>query len=155
MSSGAKSTLDVGATVEALETLGVPVVGMGTDSFPRFHCRSSAWPVSVRCDSVADAARVLRAHMGPQDFVARIGGDEFVFLVCGPEKRNLGDLAERIVTAMREPVTFEGHVCRFGASIGIASAAGPSIDGRQLMINADLALYRAKNKGRSRHEFFY
>ncbi len=100
------------------------------------------------------AARVLRAHMGPQDFVARIGGDEFVFLVCGPEKRNLGDLAERIVTAMREPVTFEGHVCRFGASIGIASAAGPSIDGRQLLINADLALYRAKNKGRSRHEFF-
>lgn len=100
------------------------------------------------------AARVLRAHMGPQDFVARIGGDEFVFLVCGPEKRNLGDLAERIVGAMREPVTFEGHVCRFGASIGIASAAGPSIDGRQLLINADLALYRAKNKGRSRHEFF-
>ncbi|MCV3736915.1 EAL domain-containing protein [Rhizobium sp. TRM96647] len=100
------------------------------------------------------AARVLRAHMGPQDFVARIGGDEFVFLVCGPEKRNLGDLAERIVTAMRQPVTFEGHVCRFGASIGIASAAGPLIDGRQLLINADLALYRAKNKGRSRHEFF-
>lgn len=100
------------------------------------------------------AARVLRGHMGPQDFVARIGGDEFVFLACGPGKRNLGELADRIVMAMREPVTFEGHVCRFGASIGIASAAGPSIDGRQLLINADLALYRAKNKGRSRHEFF-
>lgn len=100
------------------------------------------------------AAGVLTAHKGPEDFVARIGGDEFVFLVCGPAKRNLGELADRIVTAMRQPVIFDGHVCRFGASIGIASAVGGSIDGKQLLINADLALYRAKNKGRSRHEFF-
>ncbi|MBD9372818.1 EAL domain-containing protein [Rhizobium sp. ARZ01] len=100
------------------------------------------------------AAGVLKAHMGPDDFVARIGGDEFVFLVCGSAKRNLGELADRIVIAMRQPVVFDGHVCRFGASIGIASAVGPSIDGKQLLINADLALYRAKNKGRSRHEFF-
>ncbi|HVK91491.1 MAG TPA: diguanylate cyclase, partial [Mycoplana sp.] len=100
------------------------------------------------------AAAVLKAHMGPNDFVARIGGDEFVVLVCGPEKRNLGELADRIVSAMREPVTFDGHTCRFGASIGIASAAGASIDGRQLLVNADLALYRAKSRGRSRHEFF-
>lgn len=100
------------------------------------------------------AAAVLRAHMGPEDFVARIGGDEFVFLACGTEKRKLDELAERIVTAMRAPVLFEGHVCRFGASIGIASAVGSSIDARQLLINADLALYRAKNRGRGRHEFF-
>lgn len=99
------------------------------------------------------AAGVLTAQMTKDDFVARIGGDEFVF-VCGPSKRNLGELADRIVTAMRQPVVFDGHVCRFGASIGVASAVGSAIDGKQLLINADLALYRAKNKGRSRHEFF-
>ncbi len=55
---------------------------------------------------------------------------------------------------MRKPVTFNGHICRFGASVGIASQSGTAIDARQLLINADLALYRAKNRGRSRHEFF-
>ncbi|PTM91973.1 sensor domain-containing protein [Mycoplana dimorpha] len=100
------------------------------------------------------AADVLRANIGPSDFVARIGGDEFVVLVCGPEQGDLGELAGRIVSAMGAPVTIEGNTCRFGASIGIASAAGASIDGRQLLINADLALYRAKSRGRSRHEVF-
>ena len=100
------------------------------------------------------AAAVLRRYAGPDDFVARIGGDEFVFLAAGGGGRDLAALAENIVTAMREPVTFDGHICRFGASVGIATAAGTEIDGKQLLVNADLALYRAKNKGRSRHEFF-
>lgn len=100
------------------------------------------------------AAGVLTAQMGPEDFVARIGGDEFVFLVCGSPKRHLGDLADRIVRAMCKPVPFQGNICRVGASIGIASAADPSIDGKQLLVDADLALYRAKNGGRGRHEFF-
>jgi len=100
------------------------------------------------------AAGVLTALKGPSDFVARIGGDEFVFLSQGSSGRNLATLAEEIVEAMRKPVLFEGHVCRFGASVGIASQSGSSIDPRQLLVNADLALYRAKNRGRSRHEFF-
>ena len=100
------------------------------------------------------AAAVLDGLKGPCDFVARIGGDEFVFLSQGAGGRNLSTLAEEIVAAMRRPVTFEGHVCRFGASVGIASQSGAAIDPRQLLVNADLALYRAKNRGRSRHEFF-
>ncbi|MFC3072879.1 bifunctional diguanylate cyclase/phosphodiesterase [Shinella pollutisoli] len=100
------------------------------------------------------AAGVLNALKGPSDFVARIGGDEFVFLSQGSGGRNLATLAEEIVEAMRKPVLFEGHVCRFGASVGIASQSGATIDPRQLLVNADLALYRAKNRGRSRHEFF-
>jgi diguanylate cyclase (GGDEF)-like protein/PAS domain S-box-containing protein len=100
------------------------------------------------------AANVLNAQKGPGDFVARIGGDEFVFLSSGASGRNLATLAEEIVAAMRQPVMFEGHICRFGASIGIASQSGAAIDAKQLLINADLALYRAKNRGRSRHEFF-
>ncbi|MCR6499587.1 EAL domain-containing protein [Shinella sp. CPCC 101442] len=100
------------------------------------------------------AASVLRALKGPGDFVARIGGDEFVFLSSGPNGRNLAVLAEAIVEAMRKPVTFNGHICRFGASVGIASQSGAAIDAKQLLVNADLALYRAKNRGRSRHEFF-
>lgn len=100
------------------------------------------------------AARVLSELRKPGDFVARIGGDEFVFLSAGPVGRNLARLAEAIVAAMRKPVTFNGHVCRFGASVGIASQSGAAIDAKQLLVHADLALYRAKNRGRSRHEFF-
>lgn len=103
---------------------------------------------------LSHAAAVLTLLKGPDDFVARIGGDEFVFLARGAAKRNLSALADRIVTEMRKPVPFEGHVCRFGASVGIASQAGEAIDPRQLLLNADLALYRAKNRGRGRHEFF-
>jgi diguanylate cyclase (GGDEF)-like protein/PAS domain S-box-containing protein len=100
------------------------------------------------------AANVLNELKGPGDFVARIGGDEFVFLSAGAARRNLATLAEAIVEAMRKPVTFNGHICRFGASVGIASQSGAAIDAKQLLVNADLALYRAKNRGRSRHEFF-
>jgi diguanylate cyclase (GGDEF)-like protein/PAS domain S-box-containing protein len=100
------------------------------------------------------AAGILNALKGPSDFVARIGGDEFVFLSAGSGRRNLAQLAEAIVDAMRKPVTFDGHICRFGASVGIASQSGALIDPKQLLVNADLALYRAKNRGRSRHEFF-
>ncbi|MFC6444159.1 sensor domain-containing protein [Shinella zoogloeoides] len=100
------------------------------------------------------AAGVLTGLKGPDEFVARIGGDEFVFCSAGSAGRNLATLAEAIVDAMRKPVTFNGHICRFGASVGIASQSGQAIDAKQLLVNADLALYRAKNRGRSRHEFF-
>lgn len=100
------------------------------------------------------AAGVLNTLKQPGDFVARIGGDEFVFLPIGSPGRNLAGLAEAIVEAMRKPVTFDGHLCRFGASVGIASQSGSAINAKQLLVNADLALYRAKSRGRSRHEFF-
>ncbi|OJT96398.1 MAG: hypothetical protein BGN83_21945 [Rhizobium sp. 63-7] len=55
---------------------------------------------------------------------------------------------------MRQPVIFEGASCRCGVSIGIAQADGMDIDTRQLLVNADIALYRAKATGRNCYEFF-
>jgi len=60
--SGVKSILDVGATLEVLETWSVPVLGFGTDAFPGFYRRDSGVPVPWRVDSPADAAAVWRAH---------------------------------------------------------------------------------------------
>src|SRR5438874_2135409 len=60
--AGAKSILDLPATLEVLETLAVPVVGYGTDTFPAFYVRSIGLPVSVRVDSPAEAAAILKAH---------------------------------------------------------------------------------------------
>lgn len=60
--AGAKSILDLPATLERLETLGVPVVGFGTDELPAFFSRSSGLRLSMRCDSPEQVARAWAAH---------------------------------------------------------------------------------------------
>jgi diguanylate cyclase (GGDEF)-like protein/PAS domain S-box-containing protein len=102
------------------------------------------------------AARVLRANTRSEDFVARIGGDEFVIATTTPtDEAHLSVLAGRIIEQMRQPVPYEGHECRFGVSIGVAMADDSASDyGRRLLIDADIALYRAKSNGRNRFEFF-
>ena len=59
VASGCKSILDVSATREALETLGVPVIGFQTDTFPQFYGRESDLPVDARFDDIADLARFI------------------------------------------------------------------------------------------------
>jgi pseudouridine-5'-phosphate glycosidase len=59
--SGAKSILNLRATLEWLETAGVPVIGYGCDEFPAFYARSSGLPVDVRVDSPAEVAAILKA----------------------------------------------------------------------------------------------
>jgi diguanylate cyclase (GGDEF)-like protein len=101
------------------------------------------------------AAKVLQASVAREDFVARIGGDEFV-VVCSAQsgQTGLADLSGRLIEQMRVPVVYEGHQCRCGISIGIAVEEGGIFDPKRLLINADIALYRAKARGRSRYEFF-
>ncbi len=69
--AGAKAILDLPATLERLETLGVPVIGYQTDEFPAFYSRSSGLKTSGRADSPEEAAIIARAHweMGFQSAV--------------------------------------------------------------------------------------
>jgi pseudouridine-5'-phosphate glycosidase len=64
VSAGAKAILDLGLTLERLETLGVPVIGFNTreTGFPAFYTRSSGLPLSLSVDDVPTLARVVRAH---------------------------------------------------------------------------------------------
>ncbi len=57
-----KSLLDVPATAELLETLGVPVLGFRTDTLPLFYAAAGGPPVSARVESADEAARIARAH---------------------------------------------------------------------------------------------
>lgn len=101
------------------------------------------------------AAEVLRSNLSEDDFIARVGGDEFVVLISGgASNEELAKTAGNIVRTMSEPVTYNEHQCRFGVSVGIASAESGLTDAAQLFVNADIALYRAKAKGRNRFEFF-
>lgn len=106
------------------------------------------------------AANVLRTTVAEDDFVARVGGDEFVIVRRRPETskdievEQLSDLAERIIKAIKSPIRFEGHECRCGGSIGIALDTSSVADPTRLLVNADIALYRAKARGRNRFQFF-
>jgi pseudouridylate synthase len=60
--AGAKAILDLPRTVEMLETLGVPVLGLGTNEFPAFYRRSSGLPVDQQMDTIEQLAAALRTH---------------------------------------------------------------------------------------------
>jgi pseudouridine-5'-phosphate glycosidase len=60
--AGAKSILDLPATLEYLETAGVPVLGLGTDEFPAFYSASSGLPIPARVETPEQVAAVWRAH---------------------------------------------------------------------------------------------
>jgi pseudouridylate synthase len=61
VTAGAKAILDLGLTLETLETFGVPVVGYGTDEFPAFYSRSSGHKVPMRCDTPKELAEMMQA----------------------------------------------------------------------------------------------
>jgi pseudouridine-5'-phosphate glycosidase len=63
VSAGAKAVLDLPRTVEMLETLGVPVLGFGTDEFPAFYRRASGLPVDRRYDSITELASAVQLHL--------------------------------------------------------------------------------------------
>jgi pseudouridylate synthase len=93
VSSGAKSILDVEATAEALETLGIPTLGYRTDTLPRFYSAGGGPPVSARVDSAAGAAEVARAHW-------ELGGAGVV--VGNPPAESLDDVDDLIAAALDE-----------------------------------------------------
>ena len=81
--SGAKAILDLSATLEWLETHGVPVVGYGTDDLPGFYARSSGLPLEVRADTPASVSELWDTHTG----LGMTGG--MVVTVPPPEKEAL------------------------------------------------------------------
>ncbi len=60
ISSGVKSILDIGLTLEYLETHGVPVIGYQTDDFPAFYTRKSGFPVDYRIDDIQDLVKIIQ-----------------------------------------------------------------------------------------------
>ena len=93
-SSGVKSLLDVPATMELLETLGIPVLGYGVDTLPLFYAAEGGPPVSARVEGAAEVARIADAHW-------RLGGN--AILVGRPPDESLD------VTALIEEIVAEAH----------------------------------------------
>ena len=92
--AGAKAILDLPATLEKLETLGVPVVGYQTDEFPAFYSRTSGLPVSTRADSPEEVAAIARMHW-------KIGMNSAV-LVVQPPPEDAAMQGQDVEDAIRE-----------------------------------------------------
>jgi pseudouridine-5'-phosphate glycosidase len=75
--AGVKSILDVGATLERLETLSVAVLGYGTDRFPGFYLRDSGFPVEWRVDTPDEVVAVLQARR-------ELGTDRYGMVLVNP-----------------------------------------------------------------------
>jgi pseudouridine-5'-phosphate glycosidase len=63
VSAGVKSILDIGATLEYLETMGVPVIGYGTDEFPAFYSRKSGFKTAFKVENPPEAASLIKTHL--------------------------------------------------------------------------------------------
>src|SRR6266404_2639472 len=97
----------------------------------------------------------LRQHLRRHDTVARIGGDEFVIVLCGVGgQTQVADLAERLIRDISRPYPLEEHRVFIGVSIGICMAPGERGDPNQLIKEADIALYCAKEQGRGCYRFY-
>jgi diguanylate cyclase (GGDEF)-like protein len=101
------------------------------------------------------AAQRLRAALRPEDVVARLGGDEFVVLLENlNEPIEAVQAAERLLGALSMPAMLSGHEVTTGASIGVALTSDGSIPPDEMLVRADTAMYRAKQRGRGRVEVF-
>jgi diguanylate cyclase (GGDEF)-like protein len=103
----------------------------------------------------------LRGVVRPADTIGRLAGDEFI-VICDdlPAEHDAVDIAARLVAALSEPIVLRcpsvaGREVNVGASVGIAFAGtGPDASPDQLLGDADVAMYSAKQRGRGRVEIF-
>jgi pseudouridine-5'-phosphate glycosidase len=133
VSSGVKSLLDVSATAELLETLGVPVLGYRTDELPLFYSAGGGPPVSARVESADEAARVAAAHweLGGAALLLGRPADETV--------PNAESLIEEALQAAAEQSIAGQDVTPFVLSF-LQERSG----GRALAVNRDLIVANAR-----------
>jgi pseudouridine-5'-phosphate glycosidase len=136
VSSGVKSLLDVPATAELLETLGVPVVGFRTSDLPLFYTAHGGPPVSARVETAEEAARVAAAHW-------ELGGGGL--LLARPPDDSLDDVEPLIEDALRaaESEGVRGQAVTPFVLAWLHRESG----GRTLVANRDLVLGNARLAG--------
>ncbi len=104
---------------------------------------------------LVDVASRLGQRVRKSDMVARLGGDEFVVLVTDFEEPELvGSLAEDVLEALQEPVKIKETEVHIGASIGISIYPDDGVSSEELIKNADIAMYQAKDSGKNNFQFF-
>lgn len=102
-----------------------------------------------------EVAHRLRACCRSTDVIARMGGDEFAIVATHlKEVSGAEHLADKILNSFAVPFELSGHVVHAGISIGLTAYPNDVGDAEQLLMNADMALYQAKDEGRNRYVLF-
>jgi pseudouridylate synthase len=133
--SGAKSLLDVDATSEVLETLGVPVLGWRTETLPRFYDADGGPPVSERVETVNQAAVIAAAHW-------RLGGNGVLLANPPPQSIDVDALIESALTEAQELGTTGQGLTPF-----VLAELHERSGGRTLELNRELAAANAALAG--------
>ena len=128
VSSGVKSILDVPATAELLETLGVPVLGYRTDDLPLFYAAHGGPPLSARVESADEAAQIAAAHWAL--------GRHTSLLLARPASESLDDVEPLIERALAE--AFGQGISGQGVTPFVLAYLHRESDGRTLAANRDL-----------------
>jgi diguanylate cyclase (GGDEF)-like protein/PAS domain S-box-containing protein len=104
---------------------------------------------------LVEIAAILRRCVRAEDEVARIGGDEFMVVIGHARPKAIAhETAQRIIAALGTPIRVENQRLSVAASIGIAVYPDHGRAPEALVRSADLAMYRAKENGKNRFEFF-
>lgn len=142
--SSVLETLDVTLT-SASTTAPVCVLFVDLD---RFKMLNDLYGHAFGDEVLVKVATRLASVVRRSDFVARLAGDEFVVVAPGMTGSMAAELADRLARRLTEPLEVDGRRVSVTASIGLAEATSPS-SGEQLLADADLAMYRAKQQGRA------
>jgi diguanylate cyclase (GGDEF)-like protein len=109
----------------------------------------------AKCVRSTDSVAHLDAHATGAIRLARLGGDEFVIKLYGiGSEETVAMIAARIISALTPPFSCAGHQFVVTPSIGIALYPQDGRSGEELLMNADSAMYRAKNVGRNNYKFY-
>lgn len=109
---------------------------------------------------LCEVAKRFDRQLRPGDTAARLGGDEFVVLCedLSPDAdlagAQLEQIADRLHASLRDPVLLDSHEVFVTTSIGVNLVENPHEDPHTMLSNADIAMYRAKARGRSRSETY-
>jgi len=136
VSAGVKSLLDVPATAEVLETLGVPVLGFRTDTLPLFYAAAGGPPVSARVESAAEAAELARRHW-------QLDGQGL--LLGRPPDEPLDDVEPLVEAALR--AAHDTGVSGQAVTPFVLSFLHRESGGRTLRANRDLVAQNARLAG--------
>ena len=121
----------------------------------RFKAVNDQYGHSTGDRLLVETARRLEGAVRPADTVVRLGGDEFVVLCEAMEHSDVAEqVAGRVLSALAEPFDLGDQSLVVSASIGIMHAHGAGLSAEEVIRDADLAMYRAKENGRNRIETF-
>ena len=110
---------------------------------------------NVGDEVLKEIAKRLQALVRQSDTVARMGGDEFIFILHNPKvKDEITYVANRVINSINKPMEICGEVLQLGASVGIAMFPADGRTSVDLINNADTAMYTGKGSGKNNVSFF-